>query len=375
MLKQKLGAFCKTNPALNKLIFEPYAQHCEKKTQAAKAERLYDLADKEKCLADCVRERGINFWFLLEQGHNNIGDIAIGLAEQRFYDQNFPQYPKHYVYEEVYNKYKEDFKCLIAPEDVIILRGGGSIGNTYRHEALREEIISKYRDNLIISMPQTMSFPNSKSGKRGRKAAQKAYAKCKQLLLVAREERSYQDMLDTFPKNNVLLTPDIVMSLSPDLPERKREGIILCLRADWEKSLSEAEHTELKRICARFSSVTPTDMYAAEEFIPRMERKRVLNEKLLQFASAQLVVTDRLHGMVLSAITGTPCIALSNYNHKVIETYKWLKDLPYITFCSDISETEQLIPSMLAQKECKWNNDFAKPYFAKIVEYIEENMK
>lgn len=374
MLKQRLGEFCKGNRILKKLIFDPYAEYSEKKTQAAKAASIYSLDDREKCLSVCDRADGVNFWFLLEQGHNNIGDIAIGLAEEKFFDENFRDYAKHYVYEEVYNRYKKEFANAISPKDVIVLRGGGSIGNTYRHEQLREEIITDFHDNLIISMPQTMSFPDGKAGKKGLKKAQKAYGKCKRLLLVAREERTYKDMLAAFG-GNVLLTPDIVMSMKPELPKCDRNGILLCLRADWEKSLTADECCELENACLKFSSaVTRTDMYASEEFVPREARSKVLNDKLIQFASAQLVITDRLHGMVLSAITGTPCIALPNYNHKVAETYKWLSSLPYIAFSKGIQDAVRLIPDMLAQSDCKWDNSFAKPYYEKIVEYIKQNM-
>ncbi len=55
-------------------------------------------------------------------------------------------------------------------------------------------------------------------------------------------------------------------------------------------------------------------------------------KKWNEFSSVQLVVTDRLHGMVFSAITGTPCIALDNISHKVYGAYQWLSYLPYLRF-------------------------------------------
>jgi pyruvyl transferase EpsI len=71
------------------------------------------------------------------------------------------------------------------------------------------------------------------------------------------------------------------------------------------------------------------------------KRKAVLEFKLSQFRSAKIVITDRLHGMVLAAITGTPCIVFSNYNQKVLGTYDWIKDLNYIRFVRDIEEAQK----------------------------------
>lgn len=58
-----------------------------------------------------------------------------------------------------------------------------------------------------------MCFPDTKKGKREKKTASKVYAGNRNLLLVAREEKSYLDMRDTFSKTRVILTPDIVMSI------------------------------------------------------------------------------------------------------------------------------------------------------------------
>ncbi|MDK8210749.1 polysaccharide pyruvyl transferase family protein, partial [Bacillus subtilis] len=52
-----------------------------------------------------------------------------------------------------------------------------------------------------------------------------------------------------------------------------------------------------------------------------------------KFKAAEVVLTDRLHGMIFCAITRTPCIVFNNYNHKIESSYNdWLKDLKYIKF-------------------------------------------
>jgi len=50
---------------------------------------------------------------------------------------------------------------------------------------------------------------------------------------------------------------------------------------------------------------------------------------------AQVMVTDRLHGMIFGIITGTPCVVLDSGTHKVAQFYRdWLTDLPGVEFLS-----------------------------------------
>ena len=371
MLKQCIKRICLKKYILRKIIYEPYSAYCEKRRQRLADEHDYRLNDPEYCLRGIQRLEGVNFWFLLEQGHNNIGDIAIGIAERRFFEKYYPNIPKHYIYETVYTRYRREIAEQIRPGDVIILRGGGSIGNTVQHEKHREEIIDKYTKNLIVSMPQTMCFPDTKKGKREKKTASKVYAGNRNLLLVAREEKSYLDMQEAFSKTRIILTPDIVMSIDCSDEIKKRDGILLCFRSDWEKNISKDEIQTIERICnALTGNVMHTDMYSEERFVSLKKREEVFKRKVEQFKRASLVVTDRLHGMVFSAISGTPCIALSNYNHKVRETYKWLRNLPYISFCESVDEAINIIEKLYGMHGT-YNSDFTTPYLKQITRYID----
>ena len=49
-------------------------------------------------------------------------------------------------------------------------------------------------------------------------------------------------------------------------------------------------------------------------------------------------VTDRLHGMIFSVVTGTPCIALDNVSGKVRGVHAWIEDLPTLRFAHDLGE-------------------------------------
>lgn len=298
------------------------------------------------------------------------------MCGEAFFEQYFPQIPKHFIYEQVFEKYKNVIARQIHPDDIIVLRGGGSIGNTIQHEKHREEIIHKFKENMIVSMPQTRCFPDTKKGTCKKSRAANVYESNKNLLLIAREEKSFQDMKSTFPKTNILLTPDIVMTMDFHLPKQKRNGILLCFRSDWEKSLSAEDVEKIESACRMVTEdVQYTDMYATDGFVPFEKRNEVLSNKIYQFKGTSLLITDRLHGMVFSAITATPCIALSNYNHKVEQTYKWLQNLPYIRYCRTVDDALISISEMYTCQAGEYSNSFAAPYFEGVTKVIEAHVK
>ena len=376
MVKQLIKKLCLKSKVLHNYIYLPYSAYCEKRRQRLADENNYHLSDAEYCLRTVQRVQGVNFWFLLEQGHNNIGDIAIGIAEKKFFERYYPDIPKHFIYEQVYARHERKIARQIHPGDVIVLRGGGSIGNTVQHEKHRERIIKTYLDQLIISMPQTMCFPDTDKGHREAERARRVYSAHQKMLLVAREEQSFQDMKVLFPDKNIILTPDIVMSLNCCFPTERRDGSLLCFRNDWEKSVSNEQIFMIQKLCESLAGNTQfTDMYAAKEFVPIEFRERVFLQKIEQFKRTSLVVTDRLHGMVFSAITGTPCVALPNYNHKVRETYRWLQQLPYIRFCETPEDAIRVIPELYRSGGGSYDSQFSEPYFEEIVNYINSYLK
>ena len=58
-----------------------------------------------------------------------------------------------------------------------------------------------------------------------------------------------------------------------------------------------------------------------------------------------MVITDRLHGMLLATITNTPCLAFEKKKKKVSGVYQWIQDLDYIkvlTSYDDITLTNTI---------------------------------
>ena len=54
----------------------------------------------------------------------------------------------------------------INANDIITLIGGGSFGNLYpRADYMRMYIVKKFKNNKIVSFPQTIKFTDTKFGK------------------------------------------------------------------------------------------------------------------------------------------------------------------------------------------------------------------
>ena len=77
--------------------------------------------------------------------------------------------------------------------------------------------------------------------------------------------------------------------------------------------------------------------------------------KLKEFAECETVVTDRLHGMIFSYITSTPCLAVSNSTGKSLYAYNdWLNGSRGITFLHNPDDS-----IAKPQNEMSMNLDFS----------------
>lgn len=95
------------------------------------------------------------------------------------------------------------------------------------------------------------------------------------------------------------------------------------------------------------------------------ERETELHKLWEIFSKSQLVITDRLHGMIFAYITGTPAIVLPNSNFKVEKCYEWIKDCGYIKFIKEPNNGEFL--SLL-------NTEYSKDGFERTNYQINERI-
>lgn len=295
--------------------------------------------------------------------HGNLGDNAIAVAEETMLVKNFAEYSIYQIPEKYLSKCIDRAKKFINDEDVLLLHGGGNIGDTYLvPEEGRRKVIQLFPNNKIIIFPQTAYFENDENGRKQLEISKKIYNNHNKLVILAREEKSYEFMKKHFYNAKVFLTPDIVMSMNKKSNLERKEITFLC-RADKEKTLTDYELSKMQEIVKnKFGDYTFSDMHLGEDVINvnGKIREKALEEKFKQLQSSKLVITDRLHGMIFAAITETPCIVLGSFNHKINESYKWLQDLGYIEFCDDINKFEYLLDKLLLVKTRKYDSKFAE---------------
>ena len=293
-----------------------------------------------------------NIYIFLCPDYGNIGDIAIGYAQKNFILKSYPNY--NIVEIPISNTYDyiRLIKKNIKKNDIIVLIGGGNFGDMYpKADFMRLFIIKTFKNNKIVSFPQTFNFSNNKYGQRRLFKNIKIINKHKNIILFAREKVSYDLMKKYFPNKELYLCPDIVLSLNM-VKTSKRDGVLFAFRSDNEKKISDKFIDSLKEFInnKKEEVVFKDTTIPNEEFICD-ERMDYLNTLLSEFSKSKMVITDRLHGMIFSYITSTPCIVLANNNHKIISTYNtWLKDCNYIKFISDLDNINSDIDELLSLK-------------------------
>lgn len=315
-----------------------------------------------------------NIFLFLTPIHANIGDLAIAEAEVLFLKKYFSEYNIIEISHPLSYRFTIKARQYIRSTDLIMLHGGGNLGNHYIHEEhARRMMLESFPNNQIISFPQTVYYTDNEVGQKELEISQHIIKKHPNLTLIAREKTSYDLMQQYFPTTEVLLTPDIVLSMDETKPTGKRDGVMMVLRTDGEKRLNTGEHQELDRLVRKFfGKVTYSDMIYHKEVNNQQRYSEVLTSKFNEFKSYQLVITDRLHGMVFAAITGTPCIALANYNHKVSGTYAWIRNLDYVRYVEGLDNLEATIQELSAlMGYTMYNSVELNDYYKLIVDKIK----
>ena len=268
--------------------------------------------------------------FMLACDYNNVGDMLIREAQQSFLLKNSNGKEVIVVSFADSMKYLKNIYRNATPNTIIVLTGGGDTDDRYTSmERYRNRIIKKLAKNgsRIIGFPQTIDYSNTKRGKFYKRKTQKAYSSNKNFVFFAREKISYEIAKQLFPNNKVKLAPDIVLSYSiSDNKKQKRSGIGTLLRHDEEKKIDVAfQESLLNELTMKYGSIEENDMTIVDFYSQRI--KQMIKEKVEFVRKKKVIITDRLHGMILCYITNTPCVVFSNSNHKIIETFNnWLKD-------------------------------------------------
>ena len=306
--------------------------------------------------------------------HGNLGDQAIVEAEYCFFEKYFPDYNIFEVSATMWNP--KIFKYIISKKDMVFFHAGGYLGDLWPDENLRiKEMMEVFKDNEKIIMPQSIYFKETENKLALIQATRERFNTYSNLYIFIRERNSFAFLQKEKLVNSkqYMLVPDIVLIMDKTISGTNREGVICCFRDDIEKNIEDSEKKYIEKMLKdNHLKCTYTDTVVPYQ-INKKRRKEEVDKKLKEFSEAKLVITDRLHGMIFAAITGTPCIALNNISGKVKGEYEWIKELPYIIYVEKIEESH--IKKMLNIENAQYDKSMMDKYYDQMAQIITKKIK
>jgi len=254
--------------------------------------------------------------------YSNIGDTLIWQGTHDFLR-------KHGVKCEL-TASKDSFKFPTMPKDcVILLQGGGNFGDIwYQHQLFREKVIVTYPDNKIIILPQTIYFREEETLVRDAEIL----SAHRNLLIVARDRRSFEILKKHYSTNRLMLLPDMAFCIDFSkfrIPKATDNRNLFFERQDVEISPSydygrivpaDAERHEWPLIEHPDESWRTRWMERVRRRIPRfydlywdgVMRKYYVKVGIQFISKYHTVFTTRLHGAILSFLLGKNVVLFDN---------------------------------------------------------------
>ena len=293
--------------------------------------------------------------------HKNFGDSLIYLGQR--------QYLRKLGYRTSYlgdiHRYSAEFLRRRHPSGPIILHGGGSLGDRYPvPEGFREQVIMDFPDRAIVQMPQSMDFTDPQATERTRRV----FGEHPNLLLLLRDQVSLAKARQAFPETRSEFCPDLAFGagwLNSTVPITR--DLTKLLRTDGEQGRRyDLDFDELSDLSVDWSYGRGGELVWAALGVPRAVVRRFpgtqpLGQKAVELtfdASAQLnvhrgrallgpgrlVLSNRLHGVVLAALMKKPVVALDNSYGKIAPIYReYLGQLPNVRFAENGEQAREFV--------------------------------
>jgi exopolysaccharide biosynthesis predicted pyruvyltransferase EpsI len=287
--------------------------------------------------------------------YTNVGDSAIWAGEVQY----LRSHGIRIVYRCDFRHYsRERLHRALKGGGILLLQGGGNLGDLYpQHQDFRERVVEDFPESSIVVLPQTIYF----RGADALAKARGAFDAHRDLTLLVRDQRSLEFARNEFRATS-LLCPDMAFMLGPlARPQGPDLDVLWLWRNDTESAgwapvgqqvarldwLDEppaplgrlVEHLEpLRGFYPDRLRFLLRVLRRAREVLARKHdaqaRKRVARGCRL-LSRGHIVVTDRLHGHILSLLLGIPHVLLDNSYGKVKSFYDtWMADSNLVRWAS-----------------------------------------
>jgi pyruvyl transferase EpsI len=243
---------------------------------------------------------------------------------------------------------------IVRDDDVIVITGGGFLGSLYDvNEQFVLESLKSFNHNRIVIMPQTVYYEKEIPSE-----TIQTYRSHKKLKFMCRDSLSFELVRKTIGVKDVYLFPDMVL-LSEKIADLtpKSNVVVLLFRDDKESTNTKDTQSQVETYCREKNYLVKKLDTNIHKLVMPWKRRLTITNFLRELSEARFVVTDRLHGMIFSYITNTPCIALNNINGKVERVYKdWLINSDYILL--DDSDIEKSLLQIDVLMSSNRHDDF-----------------
>ena len=325
------------------------------------------------CKGLAKRRRGNKGLYILiaTPSHGNMGDQAIVYAQTKLIERITSSNQIIEFTNEQFELCGYLISDYVDADDMIIIDGGGNMGSIWPENELKmQRVVSMFANNKVVIFPNTMYYSDDDPAKQLLLKSQEVYTKHKRLTIMARDYTSFQLMKTNYPSANIIYSPDIVLSLGAYcFPEITRDGVMLCFRKDRERVVVDELQTLTGLLDAKNVRSWIGDTLV-DGGVNGLTRETKLIELLKVFATAEVVITDRLHAMIFCSLTGTPCVVLDNISKKVSGTLNWIEYLPYIVKADKIEDVMTLMYEIKENRTTYYQSVEMQSKFNQILELL-----
>lgn len=235
------------------------------------------------------------------------------------------------------------------------------------------DFLLQHWNNQFIILPQTINFYNPVVKQR----VARIFGNKRNLTILCRDEVSYENAKQIFGTTKLLLYPDIVTSLIGTRTYNiKRDGVLFCIRDDIEAFYSTSD---IDNLMQRFGNVRKEKVDTTLKISQKMMRKHrnELIEKMIEKISTyKVVITDRYHGTIFSAIANTPVIVINSADHKLSSGVKWFPQEVFgknVQYAESLNDAYEKANDILNKIHYVYNNPtyFKDLYWNKLYTYLE----
>jgi pyruvyl transferase EpsO len=300
--------------------------------------------------------------------HANVGDSAIWLGQAALLRELNTKIRYCATYAE---HSAARLRQALRPGSPVLICGGGNFGTLWpRHQQLRESMLAELKDYRVVQLPQSIHYDDDATVE----ATAQAIAGHPDFTLMVRDQASLRVGTEQL-RARTALCPDAALALAGTLARpAPRVDCFVLARTDKERSAVDLAD-EMRRAGHGMSMLVGDWLEEPRSSLLRVSRwlrvqghagrlpmapallgavytglaQERVERGLRQLAQGRVVVTDRLHGMILSAAAGIPCVALDNSYGKVSGFHRqWMQDWPRCETAATVPEAIERARRMLA---------------------------